>query len=202
MRYEIFKNKKIIFSGVLMLLIVIILTWQVTDFGNGGWTCRDGVWVAKDKPKKPRPLHSCAKQDKQAKETPENAYPKKELASEGKGDEIQIVTQNEPTGDDVRISQLGENDVISSPLVINGSAKDWYFEGSFVVKLLNDNDEILAQGSAQAQDDWMEDNFVPFTVELVFDSKGAEKGRLVFEKSNPSGLPENTKSVSLPVLFK
>jgi hypothetical protein len=93
---------------------------------------------------------------------------------------------------------------ITSPLTITGKAKgSWYFEGSFPVVLLAENGKILAQGAAKAQGDWMTEDFVPFKTELTF-TKSAKnlKGKVVFKKDNPSGLPENDASFEVPVSFK
>jgi len=59
------------------------------------------------------------------------------------------------------------NSLVKSPLEITGEAKGlWYFEGSFPVKLVDSKGTVLAQGQAQAQDEWMTENFAPFTASL------------------------------------
>ena len=84
---------------------------------------------------------------------------------------------------DIKINSLGIGDVINPPIKITGSAKGWYFEGSFVVQIIGENDEVLFEGLAQAQEDWMQDKYVPFEVELNFENKGLEKGKMVFFES-------------------
>lgn len=94
------------------------------------------------------------------------------------------------------------NAVVASPLVVTGRARGtWYFEASFPVKLFDANNVELATGVAQAQGDWMTENFVPFTVTLVYPTPATATGTLVLYKDNPSGLPENDASVSVPVTF-
>lgn len=89
----------------------------------------------------------------------------------------------------------------SKPLVITGKAVGpWYFEASFPVKLLDSAGNVLAQGPAQAQGDWMVVTFVPFQATLNFTTT-ATSGTLVLQNDNPSGLPENAKSISIPVTF-
>lgn len=91
---------------------------------------------------------------------------------------------------------------ISSPLVVAGIARgSWYFEADFPVRLFDNRGNELAAVPAQAQGEWMTTEFVPFLATLEFDPRGATSGRLVFEKDNPSGLPENDMSLEMPVLF-
>jgi len=113
-----------------------------------------------------------------------------------------VQPQTEEAASNIRIDNLIKDTVIKSPIKISGEAKNWYFEGSFPVKIINESGETLAQGIATAQSDWMVDDFVPFEAELVFDPQKSLKGEIIFEKDNPSGLPENEESFRLPVLFK
>lgn len=91
---------------------------------------------------------------------------------------------------------------ISSPLVITGEARGyWFFEASFPVKILDENGNVIAVKPAQAQGEWMTENFVPFKVELNFTAPAFSRGTLVFEKDNPSGLPENADELRIPIDF-
>lgn len=94
------------------------------------------------------------------------------------------------------------NETITSPLKIEGEARGvWFFEGTFLIKLTDKDGNILAQSNAKALSDWMTTKFVPFESEIVFDRKKLSEGILVFEKSNPSGMPENDQVFELPVFF-
>jgi hypothetical protein len=94
------------------------------------------------------------------------------------------------------------NGVISSPLHITGQAKGtWYFEGTFFVKLVDAHGIILAQGPVKSTSNWMTEDFVPFIADLTFASSTTATGTLIFEKDNPSGLPENDASTTVPVRF-
>jgi len=89
----------------------------------------------------------------------------------------------------------------SQPLVITGRAVGpWYFEASFPVKLLDSAGNVLAEGPAQAQGDWMTVDFVPFKATLNFTTADTS-GTLVLQNDNPSGEPANAKSISIPVTF-
>jgi hypothetical protein len=92
---------------------------------------------------------------------------------------------------------------VSSPLTIEGEARGWwYFEASFPVRLVTDSGEVLAEVPAQALGDWMTEDYVPFTVSIVFATPSATSGKLILARDNPSGLPENDASIEIPVLFQ
>ncbi|EKE16365.1 MAG: hypothetical protein ACD_11C00018G0001 [uncultured bacterium] len=94
------------------------------------------------------------------------------------------------------------NETISSPLKIEGEARgNWFFEGIFLIKLTDKEGNVLSQSNAKALSDWMTTKFVSFESEIIFDKKNFSEGILVFEKSNPSGIPENNQSFKLPVFF-
>lgn len=95
------------------------------------------------------------------------------------------------------------NQQISSPLTITGQAVgSWYFEASFPVKLFDANDNLLAEGVAGAQGDWMTTAFVPFTATLNFTAQPANStGTLILYKDNPSGLTQNDDQLTIPVIF-
>lgn len=101
---------------------------------------------------------------------------------------------------DITISEPDPNTPVSSPLTVTGEARGtWYFEASFPVKLLDANNNIIAQGPAQAQGDWMTTDFVPFSITLTFPPQTPQQGTLVLSKDNPSGEPQNDASISIPV---
>jgi hypothetical protein len=101
----------------------------------------------------------------------------------------------------ISVSSPQPNATVSSPLTVTGEARGtWYFEASFPVRVLDANGNVLAAVPAQAQGDWMTTDFVPFTATLTFNATTAT-GTIVFEKDNPSDLPENAASVIVPVQF-
>jgi hypothetical protein len=96
-------------------------------------------------------------------------------------------------------------DVITSPVVITGKARGtWYFEASFPVIITDWDGKIIAQVPAQAQGDWMTEDFVPFTATLTFEKPTLypERGSLILHNDNPSGLPENDKAIEIPIRFE
>lgn len=99
----------------------------------------------------------------------------------------------------IRVTTPSPDTKIVSPLAVKGEARGtWYFEASFPVKLLDEKGNVIAQTPAQAQGDWMTENFVPFEATLTFTATSG-KGTLVLERDNPSGLPQNDAQVRIPV---
>ncbi|PPK88648.1 immunoglobulin-like protein involved in spore germination [Neolewinella xylanilytica] len=78
----------------------------------------------------------------------------------------------------------------------------YYFEADFPVRMEDQDGTTLGSGRAQAGSDWMTEDWVPFTGSLEFAPPKSETGYLVFERANPSGLPENARSYRLPVRFQ
>ncbi len=103
----------------------------------------------------------------------------------------------------IQASTPRPGDEITSPLVIEGEARGfWFFEASFPARLLDGNGKEISVAVMQAQDEWMTENFVPFRGTLTFPTPSTEKGILVLEKENPSGLPEHADDLRIPIRFK
>ncbi len=108
--------------------------------------------------------------------------------------------QNCPMDNLIRVANPARYASVSSPLTATGEARGiWFFEGVFPVKLYNAKNVLIAQGQARAQGGWTTSDFVPFTANLVFFIPYEQAGTLVLANDNPSGLEENSKSISLPL---
>jgi len=98
--------------------------------------------------------------------------------------------------------------IIASPLEVKGKARGtWYFEATFPIVLTDWDGKIIAQGYATAKEDWMTEEFVPFTGTLEFtnpswEAEFSKRGSLIFKKDNPSGLPEYDNSYEMTVWFE
>lgn len=104
--------------------------------------------------------------------------------------------------DIIRVATPGPGEEVTSPFTVKGEARGyWFFEASFPVKLLDGNGKEITVGIAQAQKEWMTTDFVPFSATLTFAKPSTEKGTLVFEKDNPSGLPEHADALRIPIVF-
>jgi hypothetical protein len=109
----------------------------------------------------------------------------------------------------INLTSISNNGVVNSPLVLEGSARGyWFFEGSFPVVLTNWDGLIIAEGYATAVGDWMTEEFVPFKGELKYvspyevgDPDFMKRGTLILKKDNPSGLPEHDDAHEVTVYF-
>lgn len=104
--------------------------------------------------------------------------------------------------DNVKLDSPLPNDIVTSPLVLAGEARLWYFEASFPIGIFDANGTQLGVSYVQAQSDWMTEDWVPFEGKLEFSNPATDTGTLVLSKDNPSGLPEFDESVSIPVRFR
>lgn len=118
-------------------------------------------------------------------------------------EEVEVSEVEEKQVPEVEVSEPAANSNVTFPLLVTGQAKGgWYFEGSFNVKLLDGEGNVLDETFAQAQEDWMQEGFVPFEATIEPTTPPTEgEGKIVLSKDNPSGLPENDASVEVPVLF-
>ena len=98
-------------------------------------------------------------------------------------------------------SPLAES-IINSPVAISGRARGrWFFEASFPVKIVDANNQVLGLAPAQAQGDWMTDDFVPFRATIDFSQPTTSTGFIILLKDNPSGLSEHDAEIKMPVRF-
>ncbi len=130
------------------------------------------------------------------------SYPRQCKTPDGRNfvEEIGNVNSKE---DLIVVETPTQNSVVTSPLVIKGEARGyWFFEASFPVKIKSLSGEVLGSGIAQAEGEWMTEDFVPFTATINFNAGTGTSGVLVLEKDNPSGLPEYDNKLEIPVKFK
>lgn len=91
--------------------------------------------------------------------------------------------------------------LVGSPVTVTGEARGyWFFEASFPITVTDAAGTVLGTGYATAGDSWMTEDFVPFTGTVTFTAT-TDSGFIIFHKDNPSGLPENDDSFSVPVRF-
>ncbi|MDD5145374.1 MAG: Gmad2 immunoglobulin-like domain-containing protein [Candidatus Pacebacteria bacterium] len=109
----------------------------------------------------------------------------------------------EPENSQIQVENPDRNEEIQSPYIIKGKARGgWYFEATFPVILLDENGNTVKQTYAQAQGDWMTEDFVPFESILAFSVPKDQNGTLILRKDNPSGLPQNSAEIIIPVKLK
>ncbi|OGY42441.1 MAG: hypothetical protein A2Y67_00150 [Candidatus Buchananbacteria bacterium RBG_13_39_9] len=176
---------------ILIILAVIILTAGATiaiirfTTGEDTWLCQNDQWIKHGNPSSPMPTSPCGF----------DAYQPSENSN---------LNQTLPASENpnVKADFPKPNDELASPAQITGSARYWYFEASFPVKLLDENGKEIAAVPAQAQGDWMTDQFVPFKADLEFIVDKDQNGTLILMNDNPSGLPENEQKIEIPVKLK
>lgn len=112
--------------------------------------------------------------------------------------------ESAPVYANLLISRPQSGELITSPLLVQGKISGtWFFEASLPIKLVDNEENILATSYAMAEGDWMTEAPVFFSGILDFSIPvDLESGYLVISKDNPSGLPENDGSVRMPVRFK
>ena len=103
----------------------------------------------------------------------------------------------------IRIDTILPNDIIKEGAIITGEARGmWFFEGSFPVILTDEDGNELGTVIAQAQDEWMTEDFVPFEAILDISFGKAKRGELLLKKDNPSDMVELDDVLRIPVLFR
>jgi len=108
-----------------------------------------------------------------------------------------------PSAIEPTISSPAVNAKVTSPLTIIGTVPaGWMFEGSFPLKLVDKQRNVIVQGIAQEKvpGSWTSGQPVAFVAALEF-TTNEKSGFLVLDKDNPSGLPENDDSFQIPLRF-
>ncbi|MBU1045713.1 GerMN domain-containing protein [Patescibacteria group bacterium] len=104
--------------------------------------------------------------------------------------------------DEIIVDSPQPNQIVSSPILIEGKARGfWFFEASFPVKLFDDKGQEIAEHYVQATDDWMTTDFVGFKGELEYNIMATTTATLILKRDNPSDLPENDKSIEIPIIL-
>ncbi|MFA6252038.1 MAG: GerMN domain-containing protein [Candidatus Paceibacterota bacterium] len=169
-------NKKILF----LLLIVIALGFFI---------------FIKNKEVKVNNFEECVRESGIVMES----YPRQCKSFDGKIyiEKIKEIDKNTT----IIVDGISEGMSVDSPLILRGRAKgNWFFEGSFPVKLVDSENNSIASGVARATANSLTDEFVPFETRLEFNIPEKKDGMLVFKNDNPSGMPENDIYYRIPVV--
>lgn len=109
-------------------------------------------------------------------------------------------TYTSQKGVTLEIYRPAKDSKVTSPVVVVGQVPgNWSFEATFSVKLKSADGNVVAQAPAQLHGDWMTKELVPFTAKLEFGNAKSGQGSLILQKNNPSGLPENDDTITIPV---
>lgn len=106
----------------------------------------------------------------------------------------------------IEIAEPYPNTTTSNPITLSGTARGyWFFEANAPVVVANWDGLIIGEGYITADDEWMTEDFVPFSGTVSYtlpaDSYSAS-GTVIFKRSNPSDLPENDAAVEIPVTLE
>ena len=103
----------------------------------------------------------------------------------------------------IRVSSPQPNATITSPLVVKGEARGtWFFEASFPITIVNWDGLIIGEGIAQADGEWMTEEFVPFTATVTYTFASTtpyNRGSIILKKDNPSGEPQFDDALEYPI---
>ncbi len=105
--------------------------------------------------------------------------------------------------DDLVFFSIVPNTKVNGILSYRGQVKGGYFfEGNILINILDINKKILKSSNAVAKDDWMTAGPVNFEGNINFTN--LKKGPAYFEihNDNASGLPENDKSILIPIVIE
>lgn len=105
----------------------------------------------------------------------------------------------------IRLTEPTPNAKVTSPLTLHGEARGyWFFEASFPVSVVDWDGRIIGDGIAQANGEWMTEDFVPFTATINFTippDTPYRRGTLILKKDNPSGDPSRDDALEIPITF-
>lgn len=196
---------------IALIIAAVVVSGVLVVFrgSENTWLCVSGQWVKHGVPSAPMPdklcdgklatdFQSCADAGYPVLES----YPQQCKLPDGQTF-IEDIGNGLEKVDLIKVASPSPNQSIESPLAINGEARGvWFFEAVFPIKLLDENNNVLASGNARAMGEWMTEDFVHFEASLSFKRPVTATGTLVLEKDNPSGLPQNADELRIPVKFR
>ena len=111
-------------------------------------------------------------------------------------------TSLSPLAARITVTSPASGATVPETFTVTGKAPGpWYFEASFPIKVVDASNNFIGQGVAQAQGDWMVEGDVSF-IAAVTTSGYTGSATLVLMRDNPSGMPENDDSISIPVVIQ
>jgi len=114
--------------------------------------------------------------------------------------EDESIAYNNASADLIKVELPFPGAVTGKSFSVIGEARGtWFFEASFPIQLFDKDGELLATAIAQAQEDWMTEDFVPFKADIIAPESYIGEATLVLKKDNPSGLPNKDASMSFKI---
>lgn len=114
------------------------------------------------------------------------------------------ITYQNANSQDIKITNPQPGATVEREFEVTGQAVGaWFFEASFTVEVVAPSGDRVAQTIVNAEGDWMQEGLVNFKSEIVqLPSAYEGEATLILRKNNPSGLPQNDASVSIPITVK
>lgn len=113
--------------------------------------------------------------------------------------EEECILEDADTYSRPRIHSPKPEELVSSPLYIEGEARGtWFFEANMPIALLDSDNNVIAESYAEAKEDWMTEEFIPFSASLDY-STLSDTAYLVIKKSNPSELHQYDDQIKIPL---
>ncbi len=103
----------------------------------------------------------------------------------------------------IRVKTPRPNEAISSPLLVYGEARGfWFFEADFPIKLLDGKNVLISlePSFVITSEEWKTEDFVSFSSSHTFEVPITATGTLIFCKDEPS-LSECSETLHFPVKF-
>ena len=114
-----------------------------------------------------------------------------------------IASSIEPLSTNVTVSAPAPNTIVGKTFTVSGIAPNgWYFEAVFPIQVRDPNDNLIATGQGHARGDWTAAGPVPFTSSITLDANYSGPADLILLRDNPSGLPQNSDEVTVPIVIK
>lgn len=105
--------------------------------------------------------------------------------------------------DDLISFSVKHGQEVSGKVKVTGEIKGgWFFEGNIGLNLLGSDKKMMRPGHATAKTDWMTSGPVSFEAEIDFSTLPKGKAYIEIHNDNASGLPENDKSILIPIVIK
>ncbi len=112
-------------------------------------------------------------------------------------------TYTSASGDTILVDTPQPSQTVGKTFDISGKARGpWYFEASFPVEVQDKDGKVIGQNHANANGEWMTNEFVPFTATVTLAEDYVGPATLILKKDNPSGESANDASVSFPIVIQ
>lgn len=118
-------------------------------------------------------------------------------------DTSKLITYDNSSADLILVKLPYPGAVTGKEFSVIGKARgNWYFEASFPVEVLDKDGKRLFVGHAQAEGEWMTEEFVPFKSDVKVHENYMGPATLVLHKDNPSGEAKFDASISFPIVIE